>query len=303
MERTHPSHWPVAHENQTVAQSAGRRVGYHFRENCKTHESRTPMHPVSATLLWTLPAILSTLLVLWVMGTFLRDASIVDPFWGTGFVLTGWLAVRMNGVDHPRGWLMMALITVWGLRLSLHLLWRNWGHGEDRRYTAMRDHHGPRFWWVSLFTVFLLQGVILWIISFPVLVALSSDTTAPWQLTDVAGALLWMVGFAFETIGDGQLARFRSNPANAGKVLDRGLWRYTRHPNYFGDFCVWWGVYLVSIGSGAGWTVFSPLLMSILLMRVSGVTLLESTITDRRPDYAAYRARTNAFFPGRPKAR
>jgi steroid 5-alpha reductase family enzyme len=258
--------------------------------------------PLAQTLLTNLVVILVAMFALWLVSIVRRDASIVDMFWGAGFVLIAWVAWRLNSPAGSRVLLLVILTTVWGLRLSLFLLWRNWGHGEDRRYAAMRaQHHGSRFWWVSLFTVFLLQGAILWFVSLPIQVAAAKNVASPLGWLDAAGIMLWSVGLFFETIGDWQLARFKADPNNAGQVMDRGLWRFTRHPNYFGDFCVWWGLYLIAAAGGASWTVGSPLLMSLLLMKVSGVTLLEKTITDRRPGYAAYKARTNAFFPGPPK--
>jgi len=260
------------------------------------------MSPIWLTLTATLVAVFSTLTLLWVLGTVLRDVSIIDAFWGAGFVLTAWLAVALNAPPQTRPLLLAGLATIWGLRLSLYLLWRNWGRGEDRRYVAMRDHHGPRFWWISLWTVFLLQGVILWFVSLPLQVATIQNSSSSLGWMDGVGAAFWLIGLIFETFGDWQLAKFQADPANAGQVMDRGLWRYTRHPNYFGDFCVWWGLYLIAAAGGAGWTCLSPLLMSVLLMKVSGVTLLESTITHRRPAYEAYRARTNAFFPGPPRS-
>ena len=259
------------------------------------------MSPIWLTLTATLVAVIGTLTLLWVLGTVRRDVSIIDAFWGTGFVMTAWLAVALNAPPQTRPLLLAGLATIWGLRLSLYLLWRNWGRGEDRRYVAMRDHHGPRFWWISLWTVFLLQGVILWFVSLPLQVATVQNSSSPLGWLDGVGAAFWLIGLIFETFGDWQLAKFQADPANAGQVMDRGLWRYTRHPNYFGDFCVWWGLYLIAAAGGAGWTCLSPLLMSVLLMKVSGVTLLESTITHRRPAYEAYRARTNAFFPGPPR--
>jgi steroid 5-alpha reductase family enzyme len=256
---------------------------------------------MTQTLVTTLATIVVVMIVLWVVSLIRRDASIVDPFWGAGFVLVAWLAWRMNDAESWRAWLLLALVTVWGLRLSLFLWWRNAGHGEDRRYAAMRRHHGKRFRWVSLFTVFLLQAGILWFVSLPIQAALVEDSARELNWLDAIGVALWAIGLFFESAGDWQLARFKANSANANKVMDRGLWRYTRHPNYFGDFCVWWGIYLISAAGGAAWTAASPLLMSVLLMKVSGVALLESTITDRRPEYAAYQARTNAFFPGLPR--
>lgn len=257
---------------------------------------------MTATLLTTLAVILAAMLALWCVSLARRDAGIVDPFWGTGFVMTAWLVAALHRPAPPRLLLLAALVTCWGLRLSLHLLRRNSGHAEDRRYAAMRDRHGPRFWWVSLFTVFLLQGVILWFVALPLQVAAVKQDDRALGWLDFVGVALWLTGFVFESIGDRQLMRFRSNPHNAGRVLDRGLWRYTRHPNYFGDFCVWWGLYLIAAAGGAAWTVASPVAMSVLLMRISGVTLLEGNIAERRPDYAAYQRRTNAFFPGPPKA-
>lgn len=256
---------------------------------------------MAQALVETSVAVLVAMLALWFVSLARRDASIADVFWGTGFVLVGWVAWWQNSPVGPRVLLLVGLTTLWGLRLSLHLLKRNLKHGEDRRYAAMRASHAGRFWWVSLLTVFLLQGAILWFVSLPIQIAGWKNEPTPLGWLDAAGVASWAIGLFFETVGDWQLARFKANPSNSGQVMDRGLWRYTRHPNYFGDFCVWWGLYLIGVAGGAGWTLGSPLLMSWLLMRVSGVTLLEQTITDRRPQYAEYQARTNAFFPGPPK--
>lgn len=258
------------------------------------------MLPHSTTLLTTLAVTLVAMTALWLVSLARRNASIVDAFWGMGFIAVAWVACALHRPDHWRPLALASMTTIWGARLSLFILWRNWGHGEDRRYAAMRAHHGPRFWWISLGTVFILQGLILWFVSLPLQAAILADDPRPIGWLDGAGALLWFVGLVFESVGDWQLARFKANRANAGRVLDQGLWRYTRHPNYFGDFCVWWGLYLIAAAGGAAWTVGSPLVMSLLLLKVSGVALLESTIKDRRPEYAAYQARTNAFFPGPP---
>lgn len=260
------------------------------------------MSPLTQTLMMNLLVIAIIMLALWVVGIVRRDASIVDPFWGTGFVIVAWMSMQLNSPAEFRVLLLAGLVTAWGLRLSLFLLWRNWGHDEDRRYAAMRAHHGSRFWWISLGSVFLLQGAILWFVSLPIQVAAVRNMSDPLGWQDAIGIVLWIVGLLFETVGDWQLAHFKANPENSGRVMDRGLWRYTRHPNYFGDFCIWWGLYLIASAGGASWTLLSPLLMSLLLMKVSGVTLLETTIIDRRPDYAAYKSRTNAFFPGPQRA-
>jgi steroid 5-alpha reductase family enzyme len=259
------------------------------------------MSPTAQILLTNAGFLAAAMLVLWIVGTWRRDASIADPFWGVGFALVAWIGLVISWPATWRVWLLVGLTTVWGLRLSLFLLGRNWGQGEDRRYAAMRERHGARFWWVSAWTVFALQGLVLWFVSLPLQIAAARSSLTAFHWLDAIGIVAWSIGWLFETGSDWQLARFKTNPANKGRVLDRGLWRYTRHPNYFGDFCVWWGLYLLASASGGWWTIASPLLMSWLLMRVSGVALLERSIVDRRPEYAAYQARTNGFFPGWPK--
>jgi steroid 5-alpha reductase family enzyme len=260
------------------------------------------MTPLAVTLLVTFVTILAALTFLWLVSIRLRDASIVDPFWGSGFATVALVAVALNRPPSNRALLLATLTVVWGLRLSFHLLWRNWGHGEDRRYQAMRERNGRRFWWLSLFSVFWLQAMILWFVSLPIQVATATSDFAPMGWLELIGVCVFSLGLTFESIGDWQLARFKRDPSNRGRVMDRGLWRYTRHPNYFGDACVWWGLYLIAAGGGAWWTILSPIAMTTLLLKVSGVSLLEKTITQRRPEYAAYQARTNAFFPGPPRS-
>jgi steroid 5-alpha reductase family enzyme len=249
----------------------------------------------------------------WVPSVFLRNVAIVDGLWSLMFLFaaaTYWYTAP--GFDAPTGGLhepapgiverrelVLALVGVWALRLSVYITARNWGHGEDRRYQAIRARNDPGFTFKSLYLVFLFQALLAWVISLPLLGAILGVRPLGWL--DYAGVALWVVGMVFEAGGDWQLARFKADPANRGKVMDRGLWRYTRHPNYFGDFCVWWGFYLIAVSAGAWWTLPGPLLMSVLLMRVSGVTLLEKDIGERRPAYADYVRRTNAFFPGPPR--
>jgi steroid 5-alpha reductase family enzyme len=191
-------------------------------------------------------------------------------------------------------------VTLWGLRLAAHLTWRNHGQPEDRRYQQIRKRNEPNFTLKSLYLVFGFQALLAAVISVPLLGAINSP--APIGTLDYAGIGLWLLGLAFEAGGDWQLARFKADPANAGQVMDRGFWRYTRHPNYFGDFCVWWGFYLIAAGAGGWWSVAGPAIMTVLLLRVSGVALLEKDIGERRPKYAEYVRRTNAFFPGPPRA-
>ena len=247
-------------------------------------------------------AIAALMIATWLLSLALGDASIVDIAWGLGFVLVAWVSFAVgDGADAHR-WLVALLTTLWGARLAGYLAWRNIGKGEDFRYQAMRRRYGARFGIVSLFLVFGVQGLAMWTVSLPVQAAQVPDTPDSLTVLDFAGIALWCVGMFFETVGDLQLARFKSDPASAGRVMDRGLWRYTRHPNYFGDFCVWWGLYLIALATGdAWWSIAGPLLMSVLLMRVSGVTLLERHLTRNRPGYDDYARRTSSFFPRPPR--
>ena len=249
-----------------------------------------------------LVAILTALTLVWLVSLRLRDASVADVCWGLGFVLLAWLYGFLSGAWTPRAWLVMALVTLWGARLSAHIVRRNKGKGEDPRYQAMRVSQGPAFWWRSLFTVFWLQGSLLWFVALPLLVAVRATHPVAFTAVDGVGAVLFALGFGFEVVGDYQLTRFRADPSNRGHVLDRGLWRYTRHPNYFGDATLWWGLYAIAAAAPGGWlTLLSPALMTFLLMRVSGVTLLEQSLTASKPGYRAYVARTPAFFPWFPR--
>jgi steroid 5-alpha reductase family enzyme len=239
------------------------------------------------------------MLATWLLSLVLRDASIVDIVWGAGYVLTAWVAFVVADGTEARRWLLAGMTTLWGGRLAIYLFWRNAGKGEDPRYQAMRRHWGDRFWIVSLVTVFLLQGTLMWTVSLPVQMGQVPDSPDSLGVVDLLGVAVFALGFVFEAVGDYQLARFKADPGNRGQVLDTGLWRYTRHPNYFGDFCVWWGLFLVAAATGVGvWSIIGPIAMTVFLLRVSGVTMLERTITKRRPGYEDYIATTNAFFPG-----
>ena len=249
-----------------------------------------------------LGTILAAATSVWILSVRLRDASIADVCWGLGFVLLAWLYVILSPGATPRSLLVATLTTLWGLRLSVHIFRRNHGQGEDPRYQAMRASHGRAFWWQSLLTVFWLQGAILWFVALPLLVAIRATQPAALTAVDGLGIVFFAIGFGFEVVGDYQLARFRAEPSNRGAVLDRGLWRYTRHPNYFGDATMWWGMYAIAASTPGGWlTVPSPSLMTLLLMRVSGVTLLEDGLKASKPGYRAYIASTPAFFPWVPR--
>ena len=240
------------------------------------------------------------MVLLWFASLALRDVSIVDGFWGFGFVVIAGTTFFLTGDVTNRKTLLLALTSAWGLRLTAYLARRKFGAPEDYRYHAMRDRIGPRFWIVSLAIVFGLQGVIMNVVALPLLAGQLDDSPLGWL--DAVGFAVWGVGFLFEAVGDLQLARFKGDPRYEDKVLDHGLWRYTRHPNYFGNFMVWWGIYLISVGAGnTWWTIISPLLMSFLLLRVSGVTLLESSLRERKAGYAEYAARTSTFFPWPPR--
>lgn len=244
---------------------------------------------------------LGLLTIVWLASVVRRDASLVDRVWGVGFVALAayywWTAAPGSGVVRV---LLFGLVALWGVRLSSYLTWRNWGHGEDYRYQSMRRATGPRFWWTNLITVHYLQAVIMWWVSLPLFAGLHGQVSAGHPLIWF-GLVLFGVGFYFEAAGDWQLARFRANPANRGRVLDSGVWRYTRHPNYFGDACLWWGFYCFAATAGGGWTLLSPVLMTGLLLKVSGVALLEKKLVETKPHYRDYVARTSSFLPMPPR--
>jgi len=245
--------------------------------------------------------ILAYMAILWAVSLALRNSSIVDIFWGAGFVMANWFYFIMTPDGLPaRKWLISALVTIWGLRLSLYILYRNWGKPEDFRYHKWREEAPDKWWWQSFFKVFLMQGALLWIISAPLLAAQIGQTPRLTAL-DYLAVAVWAIGFFFEATGDIQMARFKGNPANKGKVLNYGVWRYTRHPNYFGDATQWWGYYLIAASAGGWWTIFSPIIMTTLLLRVSGVALLEKTLKETKPEYRDYIERTSAFVPWFPR--
>ena len=246
--------------------------------------------------LFALAAILSVAALAWVVSVLVEDVSFVDSLWSLFFLLAAVLFAVDMGELSLRAQLVLACVVLWSLRLSLHITVRNWGQPEDRRYQKIRENNEPGFVVKSLYIVFGLQGLLAWIIVMPLLPAIRS--AAPLNPVDIVAFLLFVFGFFFEAVGDLQLSRFKSSRRSEGQVLDTGLWRYTRHPNYFGEFCIWWAFWLFAAATGAWWTVYAPLLMSFLLLRVSGVAMLEKDIGERRPAYAEYVRNTNAFFPG-----
>jgi steroid 5-alpha reductase family enzyme len=249
--------------------------------------------------LGALPWMLAMALLAWCAATIRRNAGLVDIFWSL-FMLVAALWYLGQGAPTTRALLVVVLTTLWALRLAGHLALRNWNAPEDHRYQAIRARNQPGFEWKSLYLVFGLQAVLALIVAAPLYAGITAAQPLRWL--DFTGAALVLAGIVVEGLADAQLAAFRADATNRGRVMDQGLWRYSRHPNYFGEFCVWWGFFLIAAAVGGWWTIVSPLLMSLLLLRVSGVTLLEKDIGARRPGYARYVARTNAFFPGPRKA-
>lgn len=237
----------------------------------------------------------------WLISLAYRNVTIVDSLWGLGFVLIAWLTFGVSDGYENRRLLIAILVTLWGLRLSIYLAWRNWGKGEDPRYGGWREKSGDRFWIVSLFKVFILQAMFLWVISVAVQVGQLAANPATLTWLDGLGFFVWATGFMFESAGDWQLARFKSDPANQGRVMNSGLWAYTRHPNYFGEFLVWWGIFLITLSTpNSWWTIISPIIVTAVLLKMTGIPLTEKALIERRPGYREYIKRTSAFVPWLP---
>ncbi len=243
--------------------------------------------------------VLGSMTLLWLISLQLKDASIVDPFWGPGFAIVATTYYLVDGRYLNRGTLILGLVTLWAARLGYHLYVRNRREGEDPRYTAMRKARGKQFPLLSLFTIFWFQAFLLWVISAPILGSIASQ--APLGFFDIVGTLVFLIGLTIESIADNQLSLFRAVPAKKGHVLDTGLWRYSRHPNYFGEAVLWWGLYLIAVGAEAYWAIVGPMLITFLLLRFSGVPMLEEGLRASRPDYAEYIKRTSSFVLWRPK--
>jgi steroid 5-alpha reductase family enzyme len=254
------------------------------------------------TLLFSnLMIVVAMMVCIWMLSLYVKNAAIVDIFWAVGFVIVAWMTFFMTNGYVLRKLVLTGAVTLWGLRLSIHLFLRNFGMPEDRRYAAMRRNRGKHFWWRSFFEIFMLQAVLLWLISLTVQIGQFSPFPDRIGKLDIAGMVVWLIGFVFESVSDYQLSTFKSDPANKGKVMDKGLWRYSRHPNYFGETLVWWGIFLIglSVPGGIG-ALISPVLITFLLLKVSGVALTEKTISSRRPGYLEYIRRTSSFVPWLP---
>ena len=251
-----------------------------------------------------LAAVVLMMIIGWLLSLVLKNVTVVDSLWGLGFVMIAWTTFLLTDGFLTRKLLIAFLVTLWGVRLSIYLTLRNWGKGEDPRYGLWREKSGKHFLIVSLFKVFLLQALFLWAISISIQYGMVSTTPEMITWLDMLGLILWGVGFIFEAVGDWQLAAFKSNPANKGKVMDQGLWAYTRHPNYFGECFMWWGIFLIAFSTpNSWWTILSPLTITAVLLKMTGIPLTEKTIVTHRPGYKEYIQRTNAFFPWFPKAK
>ena len=247
----------------------------------------------------------------WLVSVAKRDVSIVDGVWSLLVLSAALIYAWLMPAAGPVAQAALLLALVWAVRLSAHISWRSRGEPEDHRYQAIRARNQPNFALKSLYLVFALQAALAWLVAFPLMAIVAADQgglTGVQGWPAIAGAMAGFIvatfGIAYEAIADLQLLRFKRRPESRGRVMNTGLWRFSRHPNYFGEFCVWWGFFIVALsvgGAGAAWSLLSPLLMSVLLMKVSGVTLLEKDIVERRPGYREYVMGTNAFFPGVPR--
>jgi len=226
--------------------------------------------------------------------------DIADVAWGLGFILAAAVSLLAGGIYPLRGLLVSGLVLVWGVRLALHIHNRNRGRGEDPRYRKWREEWGKWFVLRSFLQVFMLQGMLLLMVAIPV-IFVNQAPAAPLGWLDLLGLAIWLYGFGFEAIGDWQLLQFIRNPANKGKLMTTGLWRYTRHPNYFGEVTLWWGIWLLTLALPGGMlTVIGPLTITFLILKVSGIPMLEKPYEDRA-DFQEYKRRTSAFFPLPPR--
>ncbi len=246
--------------------------------------------------------LMAALTGLWLLSLIIKDASIIDIFWGFGFVLIGWFyAFELHDLNLDfRQKIYLALISIWGLRLTAYLAYRNIGKPEDYRYAQWRKDNGAKWWWLSFIRVFALQGFLLWIIS-SVFVQ-GFQVNAELSVFEYIGIAFWAIGLFFETVGDWQLMQFKKDPNNKGKVMDKGVWKYTRHPNYFGDAMVWWGFFIYALSNPQAWIfIFCPIIMTLFLVKISGVAMLEVKLKKTKPKYEEYIRKTSAFIPMPPK--
>jgi steroid 5-alpha reductase family enzyme len=260
------------------------------------------MHDFITITVWNLFAVAALMILGWVISLAKKNVTIADSLWGLGFILIAWMTFILSEGFNGRKWLIAILVTIWGIRLSAYLSWRNWGKGEDPRYGSWRQNNPEKFWIISLFKVFLLQSLFLWLISMALQFGQISPVPPKFILLDIFGTVIFAIGFFFESVGDWQLARFKSDPGNKGKVMDRGLWAYSRHPNYFGEILIWWGIYVVTLSTpGSWWTILSPIIITLVLIKMTGIPLTEKAIAETRPGYKDYVERTHSLLPWFPR--
>jgi steroid 5-alpha reductase family enzyme len=263
---------------------------------------RKAMDEISRILITNLGVGVLLMVVGWLVSLVYRNVTLVDSLWGLGFPLMAWVTFIMAAGFPGRKLLIAVLVTLWGLRLAIYLSWRNWGKGEDPRYQKMRRKAGEKFRIQSLYSIFLLQAGLMWVISLSLQYGQIPSEPAGFTLWDRIGTLLWCAGFGFQALGDRQLTAFKANPANQGRVMDQGLWAYSRHPNYFGESLMWWGIFFITLAvPHGGWTIISPLTITYLLLKVSGIPMTERVIKKSRPGYEDYVRKTSAFIPWFPK--
>lgn len=235
----------------------------------------------------------------WLISVVKKNVTIVDSMWSLFFLLTACVYATSLATLSARAMIVFLCIAIWALRLCIYLSIRNWGGHEDHRYQAIRSNNQPHFWFKSLYIVFILQALLAWIVGLPILGSMQANTAL--NFLDYLGIALFSFGLVWESLADYQLKQFKANPSNLGKVLNTGVWGLSRHPNYFGECCVWWGLCLIALATGAWWSIFGATLMTLLLLKISGVALLEKDIAERRPAYAQYIKSTNAFIPWLPR--
>ncbi|MBI3502190.1 MAG: DUF1295 domain-containing protein [Bacteroidetes bacterium] len=244
--------------------------------------------------------ILSFILVVYAIAQFIKDNSIVDIAWGIGFIIATSISFLESNKFFVQNLLANSLVVIWGLRLAIYIFVRHHGKPEDYRYKEMRDSWGKNVLLMGFLKVFFPQAIVMYIIAFPILVV-NSFPHNEIQITDIAGGIIWLIGFFFEAVGDMQMFNYKKNPANKGKVMRYGLWKFTRHPNYFGEATMWWGIFLIAIPSGYWYlSLLSPIVITLLIIKVTGVELLEKKYKDN-VEYQDYNRKTNSFFPGLPK--
>jgi len=269
---------------------------------CGTWKGEFPMLELAELTLLNFLLTLALFSAVWFLSVLLTNAGIVDVFWGLGFVLIAWASALFGYGDLYRKVLLTTLTTAWGVRLAVHIFLRSRGKGEDFRYQKFRENGGENFWWMSLITIFWLQALLCFVIALPLQVGQAVPTAAPLGWVEILGVVIWTGGFLTEALADFQLKAFVDDPENKGKVMNKGLWRYSRHPNYFGECVVWWGIFLIVLPVPGGiYAIIGPALITFLLLKVSGVTMLEAGLKSRREGYEEYVKSTSAFVPWFPR--